>query len=141
MSTTSGYECFDRRDEELKHLHRLVRDLELEARGRRRRRNHEEHAEGSASVRSSHEEASHLSGSHRYKERSREYADRDSTSSEGRRPRNVAMDAVSRVLRRATWSPFLEEIERAPMLSRFSWALFNSYDRKTDPIEHVSHYI
>ena len=34
----------DQWDEELERLHRLVRDLELEARGRRQRRNHEEHA-------------------------------------------------------------------------------------------------
>ena len=27
------------------------------------------------------------------------------------------------------------------MPSRFTWPPFNSYDRKTDPVEHVSHYI
>ena len=27
------------------------------------------------------------------------------------------------------------------MPSRFTWPPFNSYDRKMDPIEHVSHYI
>ena len=27
------------------------------------------------------------------------------------------------------------------MPSRFTWSLFNSYDGKTDVIEHVSHYI
>ncbi|XP_075665734.1 uncharacterized protein LOC142635474 [Castanea sativa] len=27
------------------------------------------------------------------------------------------------------------------MPSRFTWLPFNSYDGKTDPIEHVSHYI
>ena len=42
MSGDSGRNCFDRQDEELdkrvkelEHLRRLVRDLELEARGRR----------------------------------------------------------------------------------------------------------
>ena len=35
MSGASGHECFDRKDEEHDRLHRLVRDLELEARGRR----------------------------------------------------------------------------------------------------------
>ena len=35
-------EELEQRDEELKCLRRLVRDLELEARGRRRRRDHEE---------------------------------------------------------------------------------------------------
>ena len=44
-----GHNRFDRRDEELERrdtklerLHRLVRDLELEVRGRRQRRDHEE---------------------------------------------------------------------------------------------------
>ena len=51
------------------------------------------------------------------------------------------MDAISRALRRVAWSPFLEEIERAPMPSRFTRPPFNSYDGRTDPMEHVSHYI
>ena len=34
----------------MEHLCRLVRDLELEARGRRRRRDHEEREEGFTSV-------------------------------------------------------------------------------------------
>jgi len=44
-------EELEQRDEKLKCLRRLVRDLELEARGRCRRRDHEELQEGSASVR------------------------------------------------------------------------------------------
>ena len=51
------------------------------------------------------------------------------------------MDAISRALRRAAQSPFSEEIERAPMPSRFTGPPFNSYDRKADPVEHVNHYI
>ena len=51
------------------------------------------------------------------------------------------MDSISRALRRATRSPFSDDIERAQMLSRFTRPPFNSYDGKTDPIEHVSHYI
>ena len=61
---------FDGRDEELKRLCRLVRELELEARGRRQRRNHEEHVGGLASAGSSHGEASHKSGFHRHREQS-----------------------------------------------------------------------
>ena len=38
MSGASGHGQFDERDEELKRLRKLVRDLELEARGRRWRR-------------------------------------------------------------------------------------------------------
>nr|XP_023879181.1 uncharacterized protein LOC111991623 [Quercus suber] len=51
------------------------------------------------------------------------------------------MDAMSRVLRRAARSPFSADIERAPMPDRFVRPPFNSYDGKTDPVEHVSHYI
>ena len=51
------------------------------------------------------------------------------------------MDVISRALRRAARSPFLGDIEQAPMPSRFTRPLFNSYDGKTDPVEHVSHYI
>ena len=69
------------------------------------------------------------------------YADRGSDSLEERRPRNAAMDTMSRTLCRATRLPFLEDIERASMPSRFTRPSFNSYDGKTDPIEHVGHYI
>ena len=51
------------------------------------------------------------------------------------------MDSMSRALRRATQSPFLDDIERTSMPNRFTWPLFNSYDGKRDPVEHVSHYI
>ncbi|XP_075640307.1 uncharacterized protein LOC142612060 [Castanea sativa] len=51
------------------------------------------------------------------------------------------MDAMSRALRKAARSPFLGDIERAPMPGRFARPLFNSYDGKTDPVEHVNHYI
>ena len=51
------------------------------------------------------------------------------------------MDAMSRALRRATWSLFSNEIERVPMPSRFIRPPFNSYDGKTDLLEHVNHYI
>ena len=32
------------------------------------------------------------------------------------------------------------DIERAFMPSRFTWTPFNSYDGKTDLVEHISHY-
>ena len=51
------------------------------------------------------------------------------------------MDVMSRALRRAVRSSFSDEIEWAPMPSRFTRPPFNSYDGKTDPVEHVSHYI
>ena len=57
VSCASGCNCFDRkdekleqRDEELECLRRLVRDLELEMRDKRRRRDRKERGEGSASV-------------------------------------------------------------------------------------------
>ena len=51
------------------------------------------------------------------------------------------MDTMSRALLRATRSPFLDDIEWAPMPSRFTCPPFNSYDEKTNPVEHISHYI
>ncbi|XP_050248757.1 uncharacterized protein LOC126696010 [Quercus robur] len=51
------------------------------------------------------------------------------------------MDAMSRALRKAARSPFLDEIEQAEMPDRFTCSSFNCYDGKTDPVEHVSHYI
>lgn len=51
------------------------------------------------------------------------------------------MDAISQVLCRAAWSPFLEEIKQALMPSKFTRPPFISYEGKTDWVEHVSHYI
>ena len=51
------------------------------------------------------------------------------------------MDAMSRALRRATRSLFSNNIEWAPMPSRFTWPPFNSYNGKMDLVEHVNHYI
>lgn len=76
VSDVSEYEHRDRRDQELECLRRLVRDLELEAQGRRRRRNHDEHAERSASVVGSHREASCQSSSHQTRHRSWDYQPR-----------------------------------------------------------------
>ena len=127
MSGASGRNCFDRQDEELdkrvkelEHLRRLVRDLELEARGRCRRRDHDKRGEGSASMGGCNGAGSHQSRPHRHQDRSQEYADRDSIYPNERQPRNAAMDAMSHALHQAAWSPFLREIERAPMLSRFT---------------------
>ena len=51
------------------------------------------------------------------------------------------MDAMSRALHRAAWSPFSNEIEREQMSKRFNKPPFISYDGKVNPVEHVSHYI
>lgn len=74
-----------------------MRDLELEARCRRWRRDRGEQEEGSASVGGHYGTESHQFGSHRHQDcsRSREYVDRDLISPEERRPQNVAMDAMS----------------------------------------------
>ena len=51
------------------------------------------------------------------------------------------MDTISRALWRVARSLFSDKIEWAPMLSRFARPPFNSYDRKKNPVEYVSHYI
>ena len=84
MFGASGRNHFDRRDEELEqrdeeleHLRRLVRDLELQARGRCQRRDHGEQRERSVSVGDHHGAGFHQSGSHLHWDHSWEYADRD----------------------------------------------------------------
>jgi len=84
---------------------------------------------------------SHSRETRQHRNRSRGYDDRGSDSPEERRTYNVAMEAMSQALRRAAQSPFSNEIEQAPMLSRFTWPPFNFYDGKMDPVEHVNHYI
>ncbi|XP_075636606.1 uncharacterized protein LOC142608823 [Castanea sativa] len=118
----------------------MVRDLELQVRGRRRRKDHDERRERSASVRNHRAAGSHQSGFRRHHV-CREYADRDSTSPDEGRPQNVAMDSMSLALGQVARSPFFRDIESAPMLSRFTWPPFNSYTGKTDLVEHISHYI
>ena len=95
ISGTSGHERFDGRDEELKRLRRLVRDLELEARGRHQRRDCDECKEESVSVGGCYGEGSYRSGPHRHRDRSREYADMDSISPEERWLQNASIDAMS----------------------------------------------
>ena len=54
---------------------------------------------------------------------------------------NVALDAMSRVLRRAARSLFSEQMERIEMPRQFTLSPFIIYDGKTDLVKHVSHYI
>ena len=133
MSGASEHERFDERDEELERLCGLVRDLELEARGRRRGRDRDDREEGSISGGGRYRARSHQSGSHQHRERSRsrEYANWDSVSPEKRQPQNTAMDAMSRALCKAARSPFSDDIEWAPIPSKFTRPPFNSYDGKT----------
>nr|XP_023901371.1 pre-mRNA-splicing factor 38B-like [Quercus suber] len=135
----------DARDEVLERLWRLVRDLGLVARNERHRAGQddrgrtpdaEEERRGMGSNQSGsrlYRERSHSRESRRRRDRSnsaesrrrrnrsrsREYGNRGSGSPEGR-PRNAAMDAMSRALRRAARSPFSADIERAPMPDRFT---------------------
>lgn len=51
---------------------------------------------------------------------------------------NVALDDMSQALRRATCSPFSDEIERIEMPRCFTYPPFTIYDG-TDLMEHVSH--
>ena len=156
-----------RSDRELERLQRLVIDRKLEARGRRQEKDRNHRQRRNDSTRNWGEEGSSQSGTqrfqnqspsqesrrrrnhshsqetrqHRNRSQSHGYDDQGSNSPEERQPYNAAMDAMSRAVRRAARSPFSDEIERAPMPSRFTRPPFNSYDGKTDPVEHVSHYI
>ncbi|XP_065628557.1 uncharacterized protein LOC136067131 [Quercus suber] len=116
----------DARDEELERLRRLVQELELEARNERRRVGQDDRGGRPDAEEERRGMGSNQSGSHRRRERShsresrrrrdrsysaesrrrrhrsrsREYGNRGSGSPEGR-PRNAAMDAMSRALRKA----------------------------------------
>ncbi|XP_075665629.1 uncharacterized protein LOC142635334 [Castanea sativa] len=105
------------------------------------RRDQGERRERSVSVGNRHEAGSHQSGSRRHRDRSQEYANRESTSPNVERPRNATMDTMSRALQQAARSPFSRDIESTPTPSKFARPPFNSYTGKTDPVEHVSHYI
>ena len=48
---------------------------------------------------------------------------------------------MSCALCRAARSSFSRDIEMPPRPSKFTRPPFNSYDGKTNPVEHVSHYI
>lgn len=133
VSDIPEQEHHDRRGQELEHLRRLVRDLELKVQGRHRRWNHSESPKGSISVGDSHGETSHRSGSRRSRERSQDFTDGESVSPEQRRHRSAAMNAMSRALRKATKSPFSDEIEHAPLPRRFSIPPFISYDKRKIP--------
>ena len=95
LSGNSRRERFDRWDEELECLCKLVRDLELEARDRRQRRDRDECKEELVSVRGRYGEGSYRSGPHRHRDRSREYADLDSISPEERWLQNASIDVMS----------------------------------------------
>ena len=145
----------------------MVRDLKLEAKGGHRRKDRDNQEGGSDSGGNCYGVRSNQSGSRQRQDRShswesrqrrdcshsleshqrqdcscsREYANRGLDSPEEQQPRNVAMDEMSRALRRTARSPFSDDIKRAPMPSRFTSLPFNSYDWKTGPVEHVNHYI
>ena len=63
MSGAAGYGQFDKRDEEFELLRKLVRDLELEARGRRQRRDRDDQKRGSTSRGDHYGAGSNQSGS------------------------------------------------------------------------------
>jgi len=68
MSGASGHGQFDERDKELKWLRRLVRDLGLEARGRRQRRHRGDQEEGFANWGGRYGVGTHQFGPHRHRE-------------------------------------------------------------------------
>ena len=70
MSSAPGHGQFDEIDQELERLRRLVRDLELEARGWRQRRDRDNRERRDGSMRNRGEEGSSQSGSHQHRDRS-----------------------------------------------------------------------
>lgn len=125
---------------ELENLRKQVNDLKIKLRDQHHRREQEE-----SSFEPDYIPGASSCGSKSYRswERSCKTAGRLSKS-----PRhgwhyyhNTTLNAMSRALRRAARSPFSEEIGRTEMLRHFTRPPFTIYNKKTDPIEHVSHYI
>ena len=141
MSGASKHGQRDGRDQELERLRKLVRDLELEARGRHQRRDRDNREMRDDSVGNRGEESSSQSSPRRLQDRSlsREshrhrncscsqetrqrwncsrlckYDSRGSDSPEERQSYNADMDAMSQALRRAARLPFSNEIKQALM--------------------------
>ena len=128
------------RQKELENLRKQVNDLEIELKGQHCRRKQDDlfvdldYISGASSQ---------GSGSHNSRERSYETTKwRSESRCHVRHGHyNAALNALSRALRRVARSSFFEQIERIEMLRWFTLPLFIIYDGKTDPIEHVSHYI
>ena len=99
------------RNQEMKHLRRLVRELELEVWGRRRRGNHDESPDDSDYTGESRKESSHQSSFCRSRERSSKIIERHPNSPNGYGRHSAVMDAINQALRRATQSPFSDKFE------------------------------
>ena len=54
--------------------------------------------------------------------------------------RDLGNDAISRVLRQISKSPFTQRIERGKLPWEFTQPTFTMYNGRTNPVEHVSHF-
>ena len=54
--------------------------------------------------------------------------------------RGLGNDAMSKALDQISKSPFTHRIERATLPRRFHQPIFTIYNRRMDPVEHVSHF-
>lgn len=131
------------RDQEIKILRRQIRELELEMRGQRQRKDLEEPSREHESTSGRKGGPSHRSHLQLSKDRLNYSRGRHlkSPSRERQGHPSAALDAMSRALRKVVHSPFSEEIECTKMPRHFTRPPFIYYNRKTDPVEHVSHYI
>jgi len=130
------------RDCEMESLQRQIKELELEMRGRRRRRNLKETSHGHDSMTGHTGGSSHQGNSGLSRDRSNESRGRISLSPrrERREHPNVALDAMSQALRRVARLPLSDEIKHTDMPRNFTLPPFTCYDGKTNPVEHVSHF-
>lgn len=130
------------RDCEMESLQRQIRELELEMKGRRLRKNLEETSHGHDSTTRHTGGSSHQGHSGLSRDRSNESRGRISLSPRRERHEhsNAALDAMSQALRRVAWLPFSKEIKCTEMPRHFTLPSFTCYDDKTNPIEHVSHF-
>ena len=116
--------------------------MELEARGRCRKRSVEGSSHDYSLVSSHLNRLPHQSHSWLSRDRSNESKDAALVSlrkERGGHP-NAARNAMSRTLRRIARSPFFEEIELIEMPRHFICPPFTCYYGKTDLLDHISHF-
>ena len=130
-------------DQEVENLRKQIKELETEIKGRRRRRDCEGSSDDPDYIEGSTAGSSHWSDSQQLRDRSNKTMGRHSDTSKRDKHEhsNTALEAMSRVLQRATRSLFSDEIECTEMPRHFNCPLFTCYDGETNLVEHVGYYI
>ena len=130
-------------DKEVENLWKQIKELEIEIRGQHRRRDREGSSDDLDYIEGSTAGSYHRSDSQQLRDRSNKTVGRhsDTPKRDKREHSNTDLEAMTRLLRRATRSLFSNEIKCTEMPRHFNRPLFTCYDGETDLVEHVNYYI